>query len=103
MQVAAIEGEILCVSQFTLYARLKKPKPDYSRAMGPDQVRVPCWVGAGVERSTCARADSGIAFWQRPQACMLWRHALLVLVLVLLAGARGVRSVPGQGACGVRA
>lgn len=39
-QVSAIEGEILLVSQFTLYGRLKKPKPDYSKAMGPDQVRV---------------------------------------------------------------
>jgi hypothetical protein len=39
-QVAAIEGEILLVSQFTLYGRLKKPKPDYSKAMGPDQVLV---------------------------------------------------------------
>jgi D-tyrosyl-tRNA(Tyr) deacylase len=39
VQVAAIEGEILLVSQFTLYGRLKKPKPDYSKAMGPDQVR----------------------------------------------------------------
>jgi D-Tyr-tRNAtyr deacylase len=38
VQVAAIEGEILLVSQFTLYGRLKKPKPDYSKAMGPDQV-----------------------------------------------------------------
>lgn len=27
--------DILCVSQFTLMARLKKPKPDYSKAMGP--------------------------------------------------------------------
>ena len=32
-------SEILLVSQFTLYARLKKPKPDYSKAMGPTQVR----------------------------------------------------------------
>ncbi|KXZ53390.1 hypothetical protein GPECTOR_7g1286 [Gonium pectorale] len=31
--------EILLVSQFTLYARLKKPKPDYSKAMGPQQAR----------------------------------------------------------------
>lgn len=38
VQVAALEGEILLVSQFTLYGRLKKPKPDYSKAMGPDQV-----------------------------------------------------------------
>jgi len=38
LQVAAIDGEILLVSQFTLYGRLKKPKPDYSKAMGPDQV-----------------------------------------------------------------
>jgi D-Tyr-tRNAtyr deacylase len=40
LQVAAIEGEILLVSQFTLYGRLKKPKPDYSKAMGPEQVCV---------------------------------------------------------------
>ncbi|GIL49582.1 hypothetical protein Vafri_5912 [Volvox africanus] len=31
--------EILLVSQFTLYARLKKPKPDYSKAMGPQQAK----------------------------------------------------------------
>ncbi|KAG2438375.1 hypothetical protein HYH02_010830 [Chlamydomonas schloesseri] len=31
--------EILLVSQFTLYARLKKPKPDYSKAMGPTQAK----------------------------------------------------------------
>lgn len=47
LQVAAIEGEILLVSQFTLYGRLKKPKPDYSKAMGPDQVRA-CWDNKSV-------------------------------------------------------
>jgi D-tyrosyl-tRNA(Tyr) deacylase len=29
---------VLLVSQFTLYGRLKKPKPDFSKAMGPDKV-----------------------------------------------------------------
>jgi D-Tyr-tRNAtyr deacylase len=38
--VTTINGEILLVSQFTLYGRLKKPKPDFSRAMAPDQVGV---------------------------------------------------------------
>jgi D-Tyr-tRNAtyr deacylase len=37
-QVAGIDGEVLLVSQFTLYGRLKKPKPDFSKAMGPDKV-----------------------------------------------------------------
>eukprot|EP00879_Flechtneria_rotunda_P028125 GHRR01030204.1.p1 GENE.GHRR01030204.1~~GHRR01030204.1.p1 ORF type:complete len:190 (+),score=33.15 GHRR01030204.1:558-1127(+) len=37
--VAGIDGQILLVSQFTLYGRLKKPKPDYSKAMGPNQAR----------------------------------------------------------------
>ena len=39
VQVVGIKGDILLVSQFTLYARLKKPKPDFSKAMAPDQVR----------------------------------------------------------------
>ncbi len=32
------------MSQFTLYGRLKKPKPDFSKAMGPSEVRrqLPC-------------------------------------------------------------
>eukprot|EP00882_Tetradesmus_deserticola_P008690 GHRQ01009163.1.p2 GENE.GHRQ01009163.1~~GHRQ01009163.1.p2 ORF type:complete len:105 (+),score=41.51 GHRQ01009163.1:359-673(+) len=37
--VAGIDGELLLVSQFTLYGRLKKPKPDFSKAMGPDKAR----------------------------------------------------------------
>ncbi|WIA13316.1 hypothetical protein OEZ85_006899 [Tetradesmus obliquus] len=37
--VAGIDGEVLLVSQFTLYGRLKKPKPDFSKAMGPDKAR----------------------------------------------------------------
>jgi D-aminoacyl-tRNA deacylase len=31
--------EVLLVSQFTLYARLKKPRPDFSKAMGPAPAR----------------------------------------------------------------
>jgi D-tyrosyl-tRNA(Tyr) deacylase len=31
--------EILCVSQFTLYGRLLKPKPDFSRAMATEEAR----------------------------------------------------------------
>lgn len=30
---------MLCVSQFTLYGRLNKPRPDFSKAMGPQQVQ----------------------------------------------------------------
>jgi D-tyrosyl-tRNA(Tyr) deacylase len=45
VQVAGIDGEVLLVSQFTLYGRLKKPKPDFSKAMGPDKVGVQgLWV-----------------------------------------------------------
>ena len=39
--VVDVDGEILCVSQFTLYGRLKSAKSDYSRAMPPAQVRQP--------------------------------------------------------------
>jgi D-Tyr-tRNAtyr deacylase len=50
VQVAGIDGEVLLVSQFTLYGRLKKPKPDYSKAMGPDKVGpegiIGVWVAA---------------------------------------------------------
>ena len=31
--------EILCVSQFTLYGRLLKPKPDFSKAMPTEEAR----------------------------------------------------------------
>jgi D-Tyr-tRNAtyr deacylase len=55
LQVAAIEGEILLVSQFTLYGRLKKPKPDYSKAMGPDQVLVVRAGLHGVPLGLCSR------------------------------------------------
>ena len=36
--VVDISGEILCVSQFTLYGRVKRAKPDFSRAMRPGEV-----------------------------------------------------------------
>jgi D-Tyr-tRNAtyr deacylase len=36
--VVDIAGEVLCVSQFTLYGRLKAIKPDFVRAMGPGEV-----------------------------------------------------------------
>jgi len=39
VDIVGLGGEILLVSQFTLYGRLKKPKPDYSRAMGPEQAK----------------------------------------------------------------
>ncbi|GFR49585.1 hypothetical protein Agub_g11651 [Astrephomene gubernaculifera] len=39
INVTTAGHEILLVSQFTLYARLKKPKPDYSKAMGPQPAR----------------------------------------------------------------
>lgn len=38
--VAAGRREVLLVSQFTLYARLKGNKPDFSHAMAPDAARV---------------------------------------------------------------
>lgn len=40
VQVITRKGEILCVSQFTLYGRLKKgTRPDFSKSMPPAQVR----------------------------------------------------------------
>jgi D-tyrosyl-tRNA(Tyr) deacylase len=36
--VSDIDAELLCVSQFTLYGRVKSNKPDFSRAMPPTQV-----------------------------------------------------------------
>lgn len=44
LQVVGLQGEILFVSQFTLYGRLKKPKPDYSKAMPPQQVQPLFWL-----------------------------------------------------------
>lgn len=38
-QVTARQLDVLCVSQFTLHARVKKPKPDFSKAMGPGPAR----------------------------------------------------------------
>lgn len=38
-QVVAIDGSILCVSQFTLCGRLQGNSPDYSKAMPPQEVR----------------------------------------------------------------
>jgi hypothetical protein len=40
MQVVSRGYEVLLVSQFTLYGRLKKPRPDFSKAMPPAQVRL---------------------------------------------------------------
>ena len=37
-QVSDLGYEVLCVSQFTLLGRLKGNKPDYSRAMPPQEV-----------------------------------------------------------------
>ncbi|GAX80316.1 hypothetical protein CEUSTIGMA_g7754.t1 [Chlamydomonas eustigma] len=37
--VVSHNGEVLLVSQFTLYARLKKPRPDFSKAMPPTQAK----------------------------------------------------------------
>ncbi|GBF88831.1 D-tyrosyl-tRNA deacylase [Raphidocelis subcapitata] len=39
LDVASAGYEILCVSQFTLHARFKKPRPDFSKAMGPGGAR----------------------------------------------------------------
>ena len=38
--VVDIGGEVLCVSQFTLYSRVKSAKPDFSHAMPPGDVRI---------------------------------------------------------------
>lgn len=37
--VQGVGGEILCVSQFTLFGRLSGNKPDYSKAMPPAQAK----------------------------------------------------------------
>ena len=37
--VVQLEGEILAVSQFTLYAVLKGTKPDFHNAMGGEQAQ----------------------------------------------------------------
>mmetsp|Transcript_32863 Transcript_32863/g.72590 ORF Transcript_32863/g.72590 Transcript_32863/m.72590 type:complete len:151 (-) Transcript_32863:268-720(-) len=37
--VVSINGEVLLVSQFTLYGRFKKPRPDFSKAMPPQQAK----------------------------------------------------------------
>ncbi|EFX04007.1 d-tyrosyl-tRNA deacylase [Grosmannia clavigera kw1407] len=37
--VADIGGEVLCVSQFTLFASTKKSKPSFSGAMGGDEAK----------------------------------------------------------------
>ncbi|KAI8464629.1 MAG: D-Tyr tRNAtyr deacylase-like domain-containing protein [Monoraphidium minutum] len=37
--VTQLGGDVLLVSQFTLHARFKKPKPDFSKAMGPGAAR----------------------------------------------------------------
>lgn len=86
-QVAAIEGEILLVSQFTLYGRLKKPKPDYSKAMGPDQVllmqavKAPLWLA-------------------QPQALCICRIMLLQqYVHMVLARLR--HSLPAHSRCNI--
>ncbi|KAG2492760.1 hypothetical protein HYH03_008925 [Edaphochlamys debaryana] len=39
LSVTAAGYEVLMVSQFTLYARFKKPKPDFSKAMGPQTAK----------------------------------------------------------------
>lgn len=39
LDVTGLGGEVLLVSQFTLHARFKKPRPDFSKAMGPDAAR----------------------------------------------------------------
>lgn len=40
LSVTAAKREILLVSQFTLHARLKKPRPDFSQSMKPVEARV---------------------------------------------------------------
>ncbi|GAB4814359.1 hypothetical protein N2152v2_001405 [Parachlorella kessleri] len=39
LNVKQKEYEVLCVSQFTLYGRLQKTKPDFSKAMLAQQAR----------------------------------------------------------------
>lgn len=53
-QVVTRRGEVLLVSQFTLYARLKKPRPDFSRAMSPQSVSG-CVLAVG----QCSRVGPG--------------------------------------------
>ena len=54
LQVKQKEYEVLCVSQFTLYGRLSKPRPDFSKAMPPQQV---CVASPGVH--PCGRPGVG--------------------------------------------
>jgi D-aminoacyl-tRNA deacylase len=37
--VAEIEGEILCISQFTLYGRVRGRSPDFSRSMKSEEAK----------------------------------------------------------------
>jgi D-tyrosyl-tRNA(Tyr) deacylase len=40
LSVTAAKKELLLVSQFTLHARLKKPRPDFSQSMKPSEARL---------------------------------------------------------------
>jgi D-tyrosyl-tRNA(Tyr) deacylase len=40
LSVTAAKKELLLVSQFTLHARLKKPRPDFSQSMKPFEARL---------------------------------------------------------------
>ena len=52
--------ELLCVSQFTLLGILKKPRPDYSRAMPPQEVCGWGVGGVGWGKGGRVRASSGV-------------------------------------------
>jgi D-tyrosyl-tRNA(Tyr) deacylase len=54
--------EILCVSQFTLYGRLLKPKPDFSRAMATEEARAAYTAFVQLLKNGCdaARVHDGV-------------------------------------------
>jgi D-tyrosyl-tRNA(Tyr) deacylase len=52
--VVDVKGEVLCISQFTLYGRLKAAKPDFTRAMHPGEVRIACHTALDMVTVWCA-------------------------------------------------
>ncbi len=59
MQVVERGGEVLLVSQFTLFTRTAKKSPDFSRAMPTAEVRQCLKVVSGVRlRGTAGRAEA---------------------------------------------
>lgn len=52
-----IDGECLCVSNFTLYARCKRAHPDFSAAMRPDEVGTPTQQRIAAQHSLVSETD----------------------------------------------